>query len=152
MIRSSIGRNLDSGPGKLTLVIEFSYKALATLPDYSREIDHADELARYVRALDHRGVFSRVCAEVKGERFDLSRTLSAHLSAFASKDKPFYKMCQGASYLHRTAELLQMRGRLSDDVQGRVIAVTSAGYESVSADCTTGSADFRLAQIGRAHV
>ncbi len=136
------------------VVLEFSYNATQKIPDFSRETDHLEELARYVRLLDIRGVFSRVCAEVKGERFELSPALASHLGAFTSRDKPFYKLCQGASYVDTTIDLLRHARKLSGPIHGRVIAVTSNGFESLSANFTEGIVDSRrtlLTQLGNAY-
>ena len=115
------------------LVLEFSYNAPLELPDYRREEMHLSEVGRYARMLDGRGVFSRVCAEVTGERFELAPTLASHLGAFTSRDKPLFKLCQGASYAESTLELLVAEGKLARAVDARVLAVTSNGFESLAA-------------------
>jgi hypothetical protein len=114
------------------LVLEFSYNAPLDLPDFTRGEAHLDELMRYGRMIDSRGVFSRVCAEVKGERFDLSPLISHHLTAFSGTDKPFYKLCQGSSYLEKTIKLLTKAGKITGQCMGRAIAVTPNGMESVA--------------------
>ena len=115
------------------LVLEFSYYAPRAIPDFSREADHLEEVSRHARLLDSRGVFSRVCAEVKGERFAFSSLLGSHLGAFASRDKPLYKLCQGASYVETTMDLLRMAGRLEGPCNGRALAITPHGFESLAA-------------------
>jgi hypothetical protein len=115
------------------LVLEFSYNAPAEVPDFAREEDHLEEVRRFARYLDLRGVFSRICAEVKGEGFELAPTLTSHLGAFTSRDKPFFKLCQGASYVDKTVNILQGEGKLARLCDTRVIAVTSNGFESLAA-------------------
>ncbi len=120
------------GPDQL-LCLEFSYNASSSVPDFSREDAHLEELQRYARYRDARSVFSQVCAEVTGERFQLSRHFATHFNAFTGRDKPFYKLCQGASYADTTMALLQAQGLLNRPCEVRVIAVTSNGFESLSA-------------------
>lgn len=115
------------------LVLEFSYNAPLELPDFSREEMHLSEVSRYARMLDGRGVFSRVCAEVSGERFEIAPTLASHLGAFTTHDKPLFKLCQGAAYAETTLALLVSEGKLTRPVDSRVLAVTSNGFESLSA-------------------
>ncbi|MCA1601970.1 MAG: helicase [Acidobacteria bacterium] len=115
------------------LVLEFSYNAPAEVPDFAREEDHLQEIGRFARYLDLRGVFSRVCAEVKGERFALAPMLASHLGAFTSRDKPFFKLCQGASYIDKTVNILRGEEKLARPCDTRVIAVTSNGFESLAA-------------------
>lgn len=115
------------------LVLEFSFNAPGDVPDFAQEEAHLEELTRYARYLDARGVFSRVCAEVKGERFELSSMLASHLGSFTSRDKPFYKLCQGASYADKTVALLQRLGASNRPVDARVVAVTPNGFESLMA-------------------
>lgn len=120
------------------LVLEFSYNAPAEVPDFAREEDHLEEIRRFAHYLDLRGVFSRVCAEVKGERFELAPTLASHLGAFTSRDKPFFKLCQGASYADKTIDILQREGKLARPCDARFIAVTSNGFESLVARLVPG--------------
>ncbi|MCW5595870.1 MAG: hypothetical protein KIT42_08360 [Rhodocyclaceae bacterium] len=115
------------------LVLEFSYNAPQELPDFSLEEAHLGEVQRFAHMLDARGVFSRVCAEVKGERFELAPSIASHLGAFTARDKPFFKVCQGASYVDTTFALLHEKGLLSRACDARVIAVTSNGFESLAA-------------------
>jgi len=129
------------------LVLEFSYNSPAEVPDFAREDEHLDEVSRYARYLDLRGVFSRVCAEVKGEHFQLAPTLASHLGAFTSRDKPFFKLCQGASYVDKTVAVLQAAGRLTRPVNTRAIAVTSNGFESLAAQFIPGQ-EAQEARVG----
>ena len=61
--------------------------------------------------VDSRSVFSRVCAEISGEGFAVvagpSQTI---LPAFTGRDKPFYKLCQAASYVDTDHALAQEQG------------------------------------------
>ena len=127
------------------LVLEFSYNAPLETPNFELEEDHLAEVGRFARMLDSRGVFSRVCAEVKGERFELAPSLAAHLGAFTGRDKPFFKVCQGASYVDTTVALLKAHGLLTRPCDTRVIAVTSNGFESIAARYDDNSADPRVA-------
>lgn len=115
------------------LVLEFSYNAPLEMPNFSLEEAHLGEVSRFAHMLDARGVFSRVCAEVKGERFELAPSIAAHLGTFTGRDKPFFKVCQGASYVDTTVALLRDKGLLARTCDTRVIAVTSNGFESLAA-------------------
>ncbi|HEY9690905.1 MAG TPA: helicase-related protein [Oculatellaceae cyanobacterium] len=115
------------------LCLEFSYNAPAKLADFSSETAHREEIARYARYIDSRGVFSRVCAEVEGEEFSISSKLAGHLFAFSGSDKPLFKLCQASSYTERLIHLLQTCGRLQEACSTRAIAVTSNGFESLAA-------------------
>lgn len=114
------------------LCLEFSLNVPAALSDFTSESDQLDELERYVRLVEGRGVFSRISAEVSGERFALSQGLISHLGAFTSRDKPLYKLCQGCSYLTRLVPLLRQRGSVAKPVRAQVLAITAAGLEGVS--------------------
>ncbi|MEQ8467884.1 helicase-related protein [Coleofasciculus sp. E1-EBD-02] len=115
------------------LCLEFSYNAPTKLVDFSTEMPHREEIGRYARYIDARGVFSRICAEVDGEKFSLSSNLASHLSAFSGSDKPLFKLCQASSYTERLIHLLRVCGRLKGACRARAIAVTSNGFESLAA-------------------
>ena len=115
------------------LCLEFSYNAPVKLVDFSKEETHRDEVNRYARYIDSRGVFSRVCAEVNGEAFLLSSNLANHLSVFSSSDKPLFKLCQASSYTEQLVHLLRAKERLQGTCSTRAIAVTSNGFESLAA-------------------
>lgn len=136
------------------LVLEFSYSCPQSIFDYTRENDHLEELGRYVGIVDKRGVFSRITAELSQGKFDLSPTLSSHLAAFTSKDKPFYKLCQGASYIDTTFNLLKNQNVFQGPVNAKVMAVTSAGIESLSAEYHGETLDPRtelIKQLGKTY-
>ena len=135
------------------LVLEISLHAPVGAPDFSDERAHVDELGRYARLLDLRGVFSHVRAEVDGLDLTLSPELSNHLTAFSGPDKPFLKLCQGASYASRTAGLLPDQPE-RQSLHAQVLAVTAAGVESLSADLSPGSSDPRaqfMEELGAAY-
>jgi hypothetical protein len=113
--------------------LEFSYNAPTKLTDFTLEQAHREEIARYARHIESRGVFSRLCAEIDPEEFIISSNIAQHLSAFSSKDKPLFKLCQAASYTERLVHLLQCCGKLQA-CQARAIAITSNGLESLSAN------------------
>jgi len=115
------------------LCLEFSYNAPPKLADFRTETAHLEEMSRYIRYIDSRGVFSRVCAEVEGEEFLLSSSLKNHLSAFSGPDKPLFKLCQASSYTERLVDLLRKKGRLQGGCSARAIAITSNGCESIAA-------------------
>lgn len=115
------------------LCLEFSYNAPTKLADFTTEEPHREEIARYARYIDSRGVFSRVCAEVEGEEFLLSSNLASHLPAFSSSDKPLFKLCQASSYTERLIHLLRACGKLKGTCSARALAVTSNGLESLAA-------------------
>lgn len=115
------------------LCLEFSYNAPAKLADFSHETAHREEINRYARYIDSRGVFSRVCAEVEGEEFSFSSELKRQLLAFSGVDKPLYKLCQASSYTERLIKLLRTHQRLDGGYSARAIAITSNGCESIAA-------------------
>ncbi len=115
------------------LCLEFSYNAPQKLADFTTETPHREEINRYARYIDARGVFSRVCAEVEGEEFSLSSNIKNHLTAFSGLDKPLYKLCQASSYTERLIHLLRSSGKLAGACNARAIAITSNGFESISA-------------------
>jgi hypothetical protein len=115
------------------LAVEFSFDAREELPDFLTEEAHLDELLRYVQVIDQRGVFSKVCAEVDEEHFELASDLTEHLSAFTSENKPFFKLCQGASYVETLVHVLTTREILKKPCLARALAVTPNGFESLAA-------------------
>ena len=127
------GKASKKRPEDLILCLEFSYNAPAELADFRTEKPHCDEVHRYARYIESRGVFARVCAEVEGADLRLSNQLADHLVAFSGIDKPLYKLCQASSYTERFVNLLFKTGRLQNRCETRAIAVTSNGLESLAA-------------------
>ncbi|MEJ6484532.1 helicase-related protein [Nostoc punctiforme UO1] len=117
----------------LIICLEFSYNAPIKFADFQKEAPHREEISRYARYIESRGVFSRVCAEVEGEEFSLSKRLENFLSAFSGQDKPLFKLCQASSYTDRLIHLLRVHKRLEGSCNARAIAVTSNGIESLAA-------------------
>jgi hypothetical protein len=115
------------------LCFEFSYNAPLELADFSLETNHCQEISRYARYLESRGSFSRICAEVQGDRLQISSQLQNHLVAFSSQDKPLYKLCQASSYTAKLVALLQNKKRLNRPCVARAMAITANGLESLSA-------------------
>lgn len=116
------------------LCLELSYKISPNLlEDYRQEPAHQQEILRYVNMLESRGVFARVCAEVQGEVLEIDPNMADFLNAFASRDKPFYKLCQGSAYTMNFLKLLRQHGCLAEDCHATAIAVTNSGLESLSA-------------------
>lgn len=115
------------------LCLEFSYNAPSKLADFKTEEPHREEARDYARYLESRGVFARVCAEVQGEKWDLSNQLGGHLVAFSGGDKPLFKLCQASSYTEKLVRLLFSQKRLEDSCEAQAIAVTSNGLESLIA-------------------
>ncbi|MDJ0621009.1 MAG: helicase-related protein [Calothrix sp. MO_192.B10] len=115
------------------LCLEFSYNAPPKLADFRTEIAHREEMSRYARYIESRGVFSRVCAEVEGGEFLFSSNLKNFLSAFSGPDKPLFKLCQASSYTERLVDLLRNTGRLKGGCSARAVAITSNGCESIAA-------------------
>jgi len=113
---------------------EFSYNVPSKLADFSHENAHREEVSRYARYIDSRGVFSRVCAEVEGEEFSISEKIKNHLLPFSGSDKPLYKLCQASSYTERLIHLLKTKGKLEGACIARAIAITSNGCESIAAN------------------
>lgn len=114
------------------LVLEFSYDA-ADYGDFQTEDAHLQELLRYRRLVDSRGVFARVAAQVEQERFELSDDIKTHLSALTGRNKPLYKLCQGSAYAESTVAHLTAKGLLSKPCIARSMAVTPNGVESIAA-------------------
>ncbi|MDF5706138.1 MAG: helicase [Nostoc sp. S4] len=117
----------------LILCLEFSYNAPIKFADFQNETPHREEMSRYARYIESRGVFSRVCAKVEGEEFSLSKRLENFLSAFSGQDKPLFKLCQASSYTDQLIKVLRARKRLEGSCHARAIAVTSNGIESLAA-------------------
>lgn len=117
----------------LIICLEFSYNAPLKFADFQKEAPHREEMSRYARYIESRGVFSRVCAEVEGEKFSLSKRLENFLSAFSGQDKPLFKLCQASSYTDRLIHLLCVHKRLEGSCHARAISVTSNGIESLAA-------------------
>jgi hypothetical protein len=131
--RQGITRSNRNKCENFILCLEFSYNAPSKLADFRTEAPHREEISRYARYIDSRGVFSRVCAEVEGEEFLLSSNLANHLPAFSGADKPLFKLCQASSYTERLIHLLQACGKLQGTCSTRAIAVTPNGLESLAA-------------------
>ncbi len=116
------------------LVQEYSYDMPPGSLDFREQGAHLDELMRHRRLVDSRGVFARVAAEVDGESFSLSEDIRNHLGALTSENKPFYKLCQGASYAESTVTWLQRDGTMTKDGSVRALAITPNGLESLAAN------------------
>jgi len=116
------------------LCLELSYSVPPNLlNDYRGEEAHRLEVLRYANVMESRGVFARVCAEVQGEAVDIPPRLASFLNGLISRDKPFYKLCQGAAYVTAFVKLLRNHGYLAKGCQGMAIAVTNQGLESIGA-------------------
>lgn len=115
------------------LCIEVSLNGLPESADYRQAAAHLAEIERYARYLESRGVFSRVCAEVSNERFDLSPEMKRHLPVFTSRDKPLYKLCQAASYVFTTVRWLRSRKPEAGQLNARAFSITQNGFESLAA-------------------
>ncbi|WP_242051694.1 helicase C-terminal domain-containing protein [Nostoc sp. FACHB-280] len=117
----------------LIICLEFSYNAPIKFADFQHEMPHTEEMSRYARYIESRGVFSRVCAEVEGEEFSISKRLENFLSAFSGQDKPLFKLCQASSYTDRLIQELHKHKLLEGSCHARAMAVTSNGIESLVA-------------------
>lgn len=137
------------------LVQEYSYDMPAKLGDFREEDAHIDELTRYRRLVDSRGVFARVTAEVDEERFELSDDIKTYLGALTADNKPFYKLCQASSYAESTVKLLAKKGLMGKPCITRALAITPNGLESLAARFVpTETKDSRFAlmeQLGAAY-
>jgi hypothetical protein len=137
------------------LCLEFSLNGLPETADYRKPEAHLEELRRFAWFMDTRGVFSRVCAEVSGEEFILSPDIKKHLPAFTGRDKPLYKLCQAASYVHTSLRWLKSKGFDDRPCKARALSITQNGFESLSARFfTEPEVDPRIALIdslGRAY-
>lgn len=123
------------------LVLEFSYHAQPEIPDYRAEAAHLKDGLRYAQLLESRGVFSQIRAELQDPRIEVSGNLVGHLTTFTGRDKPFYKVCQGAAYLDSTMAVLREANRCAAKTHGRVIAITPNGFESLGAIYTQDAKD-----------
>jgi hypothetical protein len=114
----------------LVLVLEFSLHAPPRAADFGEEGPHLEQLRHLAARLEGRGVFTRLGASVVGEGFRVGRRLISHLPALTTRDKPLYKLCQGASYaatfLERCADRYPAAG-------AQVVAITNEGLEAVAA-------------------
>lgn len=137
------------------LCLEFSLNGFPESADYSKPAAHLDELKRYAWFVDSRSVFSRVCAEVSGEGFALSPHIKDHLPAFTGRDKPLYKLCQAASYIHTSMRWLESKGLAGRPFNTRALSITQNGFESLAAKFfRTGNPDPRgilMESLGRAY-
>jgi hypothetical protein len=137
------------------LCLEFSLNGLPEAADYSKPGAHLEELRRFAWFMDTRSVFSRVCAEVSGEEFVLSPDIKNHLAAFTGRDKPLYKLCQAASYVHTALRWLKSKGFDDRPCNARALSITQNGFESLSARFFTEPAiDPRISlldSLGRAY-
>jgi len=121
------------GYARELLCLEFSLNGSAATADYREPDAHLEELGRYAWYVESRGVFSRVCAEVSGEGFELSPAITEYLPAFTGRDKPFYKLCQAASYVDRSLHWLASRGFGDRPFNARALSITQNGFESLGA-------------------
>ena len=121
-------------PADFILCFEFSLNAPLELKNFRLETSHCEEINRYARYLDARGSFSRICAEVQGDRLQLSSKIKDNLFVFSGKDKPLYKLCQASSYTAKLVDTLQTQKRLKNPCLTRAMAITSNGVESLSAN------------------
>lgn len=137
------------------LCLEFSLNGLPESADYLKPDAHLEELRRFAWFMDTRSVFSRVCAEISGEKFELSPNIKKHLPAFTGRDKPLYKLCQAASYVHTSMRWLKSRGFDDKPCNARALSITQNGFESLGARYfTPPDSDPRIALIdtlGRAY-
>lgn len=115
------------------LCLEFSLNGLPETADYREPAAHLDELRRFAWFMDTRSVFSRVCAEVSNEEFALSPAIKHYLPAFTSRDKPLYKLCQAASYVHTSMRWLASKGFDDKPCNARAFSITQNGFESLCA-------------------
>lgn len=137
------------------LCLEFSLNSPPETADYTEPEAHLAELRQFASFMESRSVFSRVCAEVSGEAFELSPRITDHLPAFTSRDKPFYKLCQAASYICTSLRWLKSKGFNDRPCNARALSITQNGFESLAATFfVTGETDSReslMASLGRAY-
>jgi hypothetical protein len=114
----------------LVLVLEFSLHAPPRAADFREQRPHLERLEHLAARLEGRGVFTRLGASVVGEGFRVSRGLISHLPALTTRDKPLYKLCQGASY---AATFLDRCAERYPAARAQVVAITNGGLEAVAA-------------------
>lgn len=123
----------ESGGEQHILALEFSANAPATAEDFSESLPHLWELLAHARRIENRGVFTRVGATLTDEQFVFNKRLFGNLSAFTTRDKPFFKLCQAASYATQFLTLMTRRGTPVPNATAHAIAITNSGVESVRA-------------------
>jgi hypothetical protein len=137
------------------LCLEFSLNSPPETADYTQPEAHLAELRQFASFMESRSVFSRVCAEVSGEAFELSPHITQHLPAFTGRDKPFYKLCQAASYICTTLRWLKSKGFDDRPCNARALSITQNGFESLAATFfikgETDSRENLMASLGRAY-
>jgi hypothetical protein len=115
------------------LALEFSANPPAVAEDFSSSRPHLWELLAHTRRIESRGVFTRIGATLTDEQFTLSKGLVGNLSAFTTRDKPLFKLCQSASYATEFVTLMAARGTPLVNVTAHAIAITNSGVESLRA-------------------
>ncbi|MCL4546641.1 MAG: hypothetical protein M1576_02730 [Deltaproteobacteria bacterium] len=121
------------------LIQEYSYNTdfAGGIKDFNDEKAHLEEIMHYWAYINARSVFTNISAEVDGESFDLSNDISSYLSAFTSKDKPFYKLCQACSYAYNSVPVLRYFNKLDRGLLDiTALALTPVGVESISSTCS----------------
>lgn len=124
---------LHDGLRHHVIVLEFSVNTLAAASDFGQSLPHLMELLAHARRLDSRGVFTRIGASLTSEQFVFSEQIVSHLSAFTTRDKPLYKLCQASSYATRLIDLMAQRGTPLGPATAHAIAVTNTGVEALRA-------------------
>jgi hypothetical protein len=128
---------LSDGNDHHVLAVEFSANTPATAEDYADSLPNLLELLRHARRLEGRGVFTRIGATLTDEQFVFSERIVSHLSAFTTKDKPLYKLCQASSYATRFLRLMARRGTPVPSAAAHAIAITNNGVEALRAEATS---------------
>ncbi|CAK0765045.1 Helicase [Gammaproteobacteria bacterium] len=132
------------------LCVEISLNGLPETADYTKISAHLEEIDRYARYVDKRSVFSKICSEMPEGTFHFSEGLKEHLPAFTTRDKPFHKLCQAASYIETTIGVLKQKSWHDRSCNARAISVTQNGIESLSAKFySSGQKDPRCELISR---
>jgi hypothetical protein len=91
---------------------------------------------------------------VSGEGFVLSPHIKEHLPAFTGRDKPLYKLCQAASYVHTSMRWLDSQGLADRPFNTRALSITQNGFESLAAKFLKNTSDPRtilMESLGRAY-
>lgn len=147
---------IKAGEKNHIFVAEISLSAsIHRILDYDKEEVHL-KIARVLeKQRKTRGMFSMIKAEVNleenlSDKFQFSSRMSDFLDAFATEDKPLYKLCQGASYAHEMIRVLKNQ-KQEKNIDARIIAVTSGGLESIFASTRKPETMALLEDMGKAY-
>ncbi|KOR31486.1 hypothetical protein TI04_00625 [Achromatium sp. WMS2] len=153
----SRSESVGTPANNLLLCLEFSKNVAPKIPDFRESDAHLEELLAYHRRIESRSIFSKINAEVSEGQFVLNNDIISRISYFTGKDKPLYKLCQGASYATNFIRRMRENHQPVEPVLATVLAVTPDGIEGMTAKFigTTPEPDPRvklMQELGRGYV